>query len=205
VAPVFVLTDGQGFADPDPGSALSPLQFVPIGGQKHMVHACSLDTDRSTLAETFHQTYRSFAPSNGEAGKPWRELKEEFRISNRRAVAHIPAKLFEAGFDLRGWMGKNDIWTQLPALAEGEHLFETPAQREALAVLEHDRWMADRRLSGWRYDPDRDDARRLHPYLVAFAALSEDIQGYDRQFIDLLARILVAEKGTLSRLSSPQP
>jgi hypothetical protein len=53
-----------------------------------------------------------------------------------------------------------------------------------LAALEHERWMAQRRMEGWRHTAgDKDQDRRLHPSLIPYAALSNDIQEYDRIYI----------------------
>ena len=40
-----------------------------------------------------------------------------------------------------------------------------------LARIEHDRWMIDRRLDGWRPGAPRDDARRVHPLLIPYEDL----------------------------------
>jgi hypothetical protein len=199
-AAVFVLTEGNEFPDPVSGSALAPLQLVPIGGQQHIIRACSLEADGPDLPEQrYHAAYLEFATAGGDAAKPWNDLKEDYRISNRRAVAHVPAKLFDAGFDLRAWMATNDAWSHLPSLAQGEVLFRTPGERERLAILEHRRWMADRRLGGWRYGAKRDNAARLHPDLVPFEQLPDETQDYDRKFIDLLSQIMQSSDGQLTR------
>jgi hypothetical protein len=199
-APVFVLAEGKEISSPAPGSWLMPLQFVPIGGYARMIQACGLLADDAELAEQrYHAAYLEFAPSDGDAARPWKDLREEYRISNRRAVAHILAKLFEAGFDLRTWMASHDIWSELPALAEGQRLFHTEVERERLSVLEHMRWMVDRRLGGWRYGETRDNATRLHPDLKPFEDLSPKIQDYDRNFIALLDRLLPRKPDGMGR------
>ena len=200
-APIFVLArEGLELPRPAAGSALSPLTLVPFGISEDLALAAGVMSHEADLAEKEYQTaYREFAPPDSEANKPWSELKEEYRISDRRAVAHIYAKLFEAGFDLRSWMVKNDVWAKLPELATGEPLWRDAAEYRRLAELEHERWIADRRLSGWSYGAVRDNRRKLHPDITPFDALSEVVQGYDMRFIDLLAKVLKATDDGMTR------
>ena len=52
--------------------------------------------------------------------------------------------------------------------------------RERLAAHVHDVWAAQRLKDGWRYGPNRDDAKKTHPGLVPYARLSEGEKEYDR-------------------------
>jgi hypothetical protein len=199
-APLFVLAAGDGFARPRPGQALEAFAIVPFGGVKEIAEACGLAAIEADVAEReYHEAYRRFGPTSGDANKPWADLKEEYRISNRRAVMHIYAKLFEAGFDLRTWMGGHDVWRELPTMAPDERLYRNDQERDRLAELEHRRWISDRRLSGWRYGPERDNARKLHPDIKPFDELTPEVQGYDRQFIEVLDKLLKRKKDGLRR------
>jgi hypothetical protein len=51
---------------------------------------------------------------------------------------------------------------------------------ERLAENSHDVWARQRLADGWRYGPERDDARKEHPSLVPYAELSEPEKEYDR-------------------------
>jgi hypothetical protein len=190
-APIFMLADTSDFDMPDPGARLRPLQPVPFGAHRQIVAACGLLSGSRTLVEQrYHEAYLAFSAPTGAAGTAWARLGEEYRLSNRRAVAHIPAKLFEAGFDLRGWMAGHDVWSMMPTLADGEPLCRDAGERDRLATLEHRRWLADRRLSGWRHGPTRDDLRKLHPDMKPFDQLDPAAQDYCRAFIDLLDALL---------------
>lgn len=57
---------------------------------------------------------------------------------------------------------------------------ELLALTEALARHAHDVWQRQRLADGWRFGPERDDARRLHPSLVPYEELSEAERQYDR-------------------------
>ena len=52
---------------------------------------------------------------------------------------------------------------------------------ELLARNTHDVWAKGRLAEGWRWGPRRDDARKEHPGLVPYEALSEAEKEYDRQ------------------------
>jgi len=52
---------------------------------------------------------------------------------------------------------------------------------ELLAGNAHDLWARQRMAEGWRYGPQRDDARKEHPSLVPYEELSESEKEYDRQ------------------------
>jgi hypothetical protein len=123
------------------------------------------------------------------------------RASNRRVVGHIPTKLAALGFDLDPWLALPDEerpWP--PPLAPGAALFRDDAERTRLAVLEHERWMADRRLNGWRQGATRDNARKIHTDFVPFDDLSETVKGFDYAVVDCLDSYLPRRPGGLERL-----
>jgi ryanodine receptor 2 len=51
---------------------------------------------------------------------------------------------------------------------------------ENLAENAHDLWARQRLDGGWRFGPQRDDARKTHPCLVPYAELPESEKEYDR-------------------------
>jgi hypothetical protein len=128
---------------------------------------------------------RRAAPSS----KPWPELPEHFKMSSRREADHLAIKLAQAGL----------------SLAAAEHpvaLDLTEEEIEVLARLEHRRWMIERRLRGWRPGAERDDMRRINPYLVDWEALPDNIRRGNRASISALPRMLV-QAGMEVRRKSP--
>ncbi len=199
-APIFVHMVGSGMARPAPASRLAPLQIVPFGDLSDIARASDILSVHGDAAEqAWHKAYLSFAPDDKAASKPWDDLPEEFRLSNLRAVGHIYAKLFEAGFDLRPWLATHDSWKTLPALAKGENIWRDEAEHLKLAVLEHERWIADRRMSGWVGGAVRDNQRKVHDNIVPFDELSEELKSYDFKFVDILAKVLPHAKDGLVR------
>lgn len=62
---------------------------------------------------------------------------------------------------------------------------------EQMAENTHEVWAATRISQGWSYGTERDDARKLHPCLIAYNQLPEDEKTYDRNTsIEVLKLIL---------------
>ena len=45
------------------------------------------------------------------------------------------------------------------------------------------RWMAEKIVANWRFSTTRDDARRLHPSIVAYNDLTEEEKQKDRDTV----------------------
>jgi hypothetical protein len=186
--PVFVrLRDAKIVA----GGAEGARNFdslVPFGDLEAVLAASEfLSNTPDSAARAFCEAYRAALapevrndPANRSA-KAWEDLDETFRQANRDAVAHIPAKMASAGIDPAVWRGV----VGLPRLKDGLRLFSNEEECEALSELEHERWNAQRRMDGWRWAdrPGKDEARRLHPSLVAYDDLTEEVKEFDRVYV----------------------
>lgn len=53
--------------------------------------------------------------------------------------------------------------------------------REAIAENAHEVWAYNRKKEGWTYGPERDDAKKLHPDMIAYNRLPESEKLYDRE------------------------
>jgi hypothetical protein len=187
IGPIFTRVSAHG-ALPDQGvegEAGQSAGLVSFGSMYDFASGIGLfESDPDALPRQFHEAYRRGAPDHAAANMPWEELREEHRESNRRLVMHLPAKLASSGFDLQRW-----IDTQRHPGAAGAQLIDIPnfatdpAMLEALAELEHERWMMERRLGGWSPGNKRDNARRIHPDLRPYADLSEHSKQFDREII----------------------
>jgi Trk K+ transport system NAD-binding subunit len=91
----------------------------------------------------------------------WNELPENLKESNRWAVLHREIK--------------REIWSRTSAQ-------DQPSMLEHLSICEHQRWMGEKAMDGWRHAdlPEQDKHRRLHPSLIPWAALSETEKDKDR-------------------------
>lgn len=136
------------------------------------------------VAEAIHERYRrnqaERKPASDAAMRPWAELDEALRRSNRDQAAAIGEKL--------ALLGRRIV----PAGNDGPELVFTPEDVERLAMLEHDRWVRDRRAAGWTAGPERDAARGVTPYLVPWEALGEEAREWDREAVRAIPEVLAA-------------
>ena len=132
------------------------------------------------IATAIHRSWRAEQLAAGKPAPSWSELDEARKESSRAQARDIVAKLRTIGCEiapLRDW-------------AASEFKF-TPAEVETLGVAEHDRWVRERRESGWTPGP-RDPDHKKTPYLVPFDELPDDIAEYDRIFVREIPRLLAS-------------
>ena len=122
--------------------------------------------------------------TKSESFKPWVMLDEAYKDSNRQQAEHIDIKLRAAG--LR--MVRQD---QLASLGKGQTVVNRFEDRQdRLAKMEHNRWNAERFMSGWRYAKERTGS--TSPYLVGWDQLTQEIRQYDRDAVDRIPKILAS-------------
>jgi hypothetical protein len=135
------------------------------------------DTDRR--ARSLHNAYveKELAKLGAENSlplasfvKPWDELPENIRDTNRRVADHFEVKVRAIG-------------CILASVDCGDEIELTASELEILAIMEHRRWWADRALNGWKYGAKRQDAQKIHPNMVAYEVLSEADKQKDRDFV----------------------
>ena len=136
------------------------------------------------LARALHGAYidavGAGASPDDPALRPWKELPESLRESNRDQAAHVAVKLAAVGRAV----GPLADWTAARRPFGDEEI-------ETMAMLEHERWVAERRGAGWQPGL-RDIDRRTTPYLVPWDELSEDVREKDRLFVRRLPQLLAS-------------
>jgi len=160
------------------------------------------------LAHAAHEDYLRRKLAQGEVAgsrpalRPWRELDEFFRESNRQQADHIPVKLRAVGCRTE---------PAPPGEAPGGFAF-TPEEVEMLARMEHDRWCARHLLDGWRRGNARDDVARTHPCLVPWEQLTEHYRDNDRaavrqtpELLALIGQRIVREEAVGAREDTAGP
>jgi RyR domain/TrkA-N domain len=113
------------------------------------------------------------------AMKNWADVLETYRAANRAVADSAMVKLWDAGWRPAKEGEKGDTAPSIP-----EDKLEPMARRE------HDRWVAERLLSGWRPAEKRDNDMLHHDKLVGWDKLSEDDR--DRDVVQVRASIDVA-------------
>jgi hypothetical protein len=133
------------------------------------------------LARAVHEDYVQARLAEGDhpADDPslvsWDRLPKTLKASNRSQAEDIETKLHTIGCVL------------VPMHGVAATSFEfTPDEIEALARMEHDRWVAERLQSGWQFGPVRDVRAKRSPYLVPWEQLSEKIRDLDRETVHRL-------------------
>jgi hypothetical protein len=129
------------------------------------------------LAEAIHDDYLLQQKKIGETPEtnpsmvPWEDLPDALKESNRSQADHIGAKLRA----IRCAIEVSTDWREVP-------ITFSDAEIELMAMMEHDRWVRERRRGGWRSGP-KDIKDHKTPYLVPWEGLSEDLRERDRAFV----------------------
>jgi hypothetical protein len=120
------------------------------------------------LARELHENWLNKLSDEERANKPhatsWELLRPDYRASNVAQAARIPRVLALVGLRV----------VEGPALAPDvkERLRQTLREHvNVLAEAEHNHWMVERMLNGWRHGRTRDEDKRLHESLIPYAQL----------------------------------
>jgi preprotein translocase subunit Sss1 len=141
---------------------------------------------REILAMAIHEDYRQsqqnagFTPETNPSMALWETLPESLKESNRHSVDATLVKLSAIGCCI-------ELLTD--AASAGFQFM--PDEVERMSVIEHERWVEERTLQGWKYAPAKDIDKKLSPYLVPWEKLSEEIREYDRNVVRGTPRFLV--------------
>ena len=148
----------------------------------------SLDTDIpqffvdniESVAKEIHMDYvrRRMDEGQTEYGD-WDSLRDDLRLSNIKQAYGYFDKLAAIGCI----MSMDDLDSpSVDSLSDGEIEF--------LSILEHDRWVSERKASGWVYGEVKDSDNRISPYIAPWGAIPENIREYDREAVRNILPIL---------------
>lgn len=140
-------------------------------------------------ARVVHEQYRLITSQHQhlEPSKPshqaWEQLDPFLKETNIRQVTTALAAAESLG---RSWgpvsAAKSD------GLVRSEEV--SAAELEAMAKMEHESWMNHLQDNGWRYGPERDDHRRIHPSLRPWDELTPADQEKTREGVANALKIL---------------
>jgi class 3 adenylate cyclase/tetratricopeptide (TPR) repeat protein len=117
-------------------------------------------------------------PENTPALRPWEELDEDLRDSNRGQIADFRQKLALLGYEL-------DATGMSPSLIQ-----ITDEQCDQLSEKEHERWMEERKRQGWTYGPGRDNDKKIHPSLIPYVQLADKEKKKDRDVVRSIPKLI---------------
>jgi len=120
--------------------------------------------------------------------KPYAELPESEKESNRNNVRDIPNKLASVGYSMIQTRS-----SETPSKFKNDEI-------EKLAKIEHKRWMQEKLDNGWHYAKKTDKATKLHKSLIPWDELSEDEKEKDRVLVNGIPIILSKAGYTMIKL-----
>jgi len=146
------------------------------------------DDDIKTLAPKVHDFYRDqelkkFKSKSEDINKykvlmPWNNLSEALQNSNIKQVAFFEHMLKRVGLRIRKKANPVLFDVEANLKLQKSFLSDNLTAFDALAMLEHARWNAERLLDGWRYGP-KDIAKKLNPCIKAWQDLDDETKKYD--------------------------
>lgn len=177
-------------------SAAMSHKVTPFGYEAVLADPDALMQEQHDLtARAIHESYLEGRLGDGEkigardSLREWEDLPERYRADNRMVADCYQLKLRDIGCRI---VSQSDRRFPPFRLRHDEE--------EDLARAEHDRWMVAKVADGWRFGPVRDDAERLHPDIVPFDDLSEEIKDLDREQVRLITRIVARQGKAVVRL-----
>lgn len=126
---------------------------------------------RTELAKQREQRARGEEPAPNAVLVPWEALTEDKKKANRDQLNDLGNKLKAIGCTILEDLELHEPWT----LAAEEI--------ELLSQMEHDRWMRERLAQGWVWGAVRDNAKKIHPDLIPWADLTEEVKEKDRVMV----------------------
>jgi hypothetical protein len=162
--------------------SLPPQDQIEIHTDSNFFRAILNSSDDMTsylhdIAKALHNDYLK-NQSSDQNSQPWDKLSEYYRKENIRLAENIPLKLFRLGLIIE----KNCDSIKSYAFSDDEI--------EILARWEHKRWNQSKIKDGWRYNPARNEAGKLHDRLLPWESFSDDLKKSDRNSAKVIPGIL---------------
>lgn len=160
-------------------------------------------------ARLIHERYAAEAGYSSESTRPWAQLDEFYRGSNRRLLRNalwMVEQIAEHTWSSRGAPGARGLDEAMPDLANLEPLEQLQrlgiGRKAALAMAraEHEDWCRYYRAAGWKYGPVRDNAHKITDKLVDWSQVESDPQRLRSATASVAATLLaLRELGYRSR------
>ncbi len=146
-----------------------------------------LDSTHESIARMIHEEYlkeeraKGITMGSGDAMHPWNELENDFKEANR----HLADSYIDKITAINATLEVLTDWDEPP-------LVFTDQELETLAELEHERWMRDRKMQGWKFGGKdiRDNRKKLHPSMIPYDELPEPEKQKDRDVVRKMPQIL---------------
>ncbi len=161
-----------------------------------MLHECfGLDSRSDILPQLIHENYRNL--NQEKKLEVWDKLKESERWSNRYQVDFYSELLRSAGYEF------------IPSASMENEMITDAKEIEWLAEREHDRWVAEKLISGWQQadlsdcktEKERndkiDEEKLIHILMVPFDEVDKIKRGKSEEYRDMIRNfhLLLRTKG----------
>ena len=149
------------------------------------------------LAEACHEAWRKTKNKIPEADKeqwknllkPYTELAEGDKEANREVALLTQARLMMTGYRIKKLVNKESA--QPPEFSK---------DRERLARIEHDRWLRQKLLEGFEWDPQTRKPLRLHHDVAPYEDVPREDQQLDLDIIDSIPEALRKKGYTIEKI-----
>lgn len=131
-------------------------------------------------AKLIHNRYAAQVGGSSPAVRPWAQLDEFYRGSNRRQVRNALWMVEQIG---------GRVWDSSAAQAGTPVAGIGRTASLAMAEAEHQDWCRYYREAGWRYGPVREDAHKIHNGLVSWQNIQSDPVALDRALKSLASTL----------------
>ena len=143
------------------------------------------------VAPEVHEFYlkKKFASgaTSDESMKPWANLAESLKNSNRQQIAFIESVLNKVELGVRKFAGRPQLFDFEQEYHDGRTYLDV------MAELEHARFVVERLSEGWAYGAVKDIEKKVSPYLLSWVRIPDDIKEYDleavRHFQELMNQL----------------
>jgi voltage-gated potassium channel Kch len=173
---------------PLPADAMAIRAFVRDREVSHEIPEAVIERLARTAHERYRRVQRAHKAPDDPATQPWERLSPVFRRSNEAQATHIPAKLARLGYRLAPSGRGKPLDLKLKSDIDLMKPFKNETL-EALARMEHGRWIVERARQGWELG-ERRPHRLTSPYLLAWEDLDDDAKSWDRDVIAQLPALL---------------
>lgn len=169
-APIFMRSDSLATV-----SAAAPTDITggvhPFGGTRLNAEDIELEALFHFLAEDIHNRWRSSEGVKKTDANEWKNMSIVARRASYRAALSAVEMFYAAGFAPP--VGSRLAGLRLENRAANAAIGNDDLIRD-LSEMEHERWIVERTLEGYRTtDGHRDDEKKLHPLMVAFQDLPD--------------------------------
>jgi hypothetical protein len=170
----------------------------PVIGRLHS-YSLGMDLPRGQAVDTWeraavlmHERYAAGTDRSRPTSRPWMELDEFYRESNRRQVRNVLWMVEQiaghtwASGDVADVAQDDPVLSaRLPPLERLQLLGFDRESAVAMARAEHADWCRHYQAAGWRYGPSRDIDRKVHDKLLPWSEIEQDPHQLDMALMSL--------------------